>query len=155
MPAAVQPNAAPMPGLALIDAENVTIFHGCRLPLSAAAEVFDEIDHFVNGIPTCAALTSTLLAPYVPLLASRGWALELVAAGPDAADLVLLERARFAIDRGHTDLLIVGGDHIYAELARRARLHVLSQPDRLSHRLRSVATSVRYLDATTSLPVAI
>lgn len=60
----------------------------------------------------------------------------------------------FAIDHGHEGLVIVSGDHIFAELAGRARLHVVSHPDRLSHALRSVATSVNYLGVATSPPIA-
>lgn len=138
----------------LIDPENATIFRGRRLPLPAAAAVLDEVEYYVTAMPTCAALTRPMLAPYVPILASRGWALQLVATGPDAADLALMERARFAIDHGYDDLVIVSGDHIFAELAGQARLHVVSHPDRLSHVLRSVATSVSYLGEATSPLIA-
>lgn len=143
------------PAFALIDPENTTIFRGRRLPLPAAAVVFDQVDSYVTGMPTCAALTPSMLASYLPILASRGWALKLVTPGPDAADLALMERARFAVDHGYDDLVIVSGDHIFAELAVRARLHVVSHPDRLSHALRSVATSISYLGDVAASAIAV
>ena len=141
-------------GFALVDAENQTIWDGRRLPAAAASAVFDEIDYYVAGLPTCAALTPTLLAAYVPLLASRGWALDLVAPGPDAADLALMERAHFAIDRGHTDLVVVSGDHIFAELANHTRLHVVTHTGRLSRALGAAATSITFLGSGTGAPLA-
>lgn len=144
----MNPNAAKsrhMQGFALVDPENQTIWNGRRLPLSRASAVFDEIDRYIGGLPTTAALAPSLLGPYIPLLAPRGWGLEMVVPGPDAADLVLLEHARFAVERGYTDLVVVSGDHIFAELAHCVRLHVVSHRDRLSRALASAATSISYL----------
>lgn len=129
----------------LIDAENLTIWSGHRLPPATAATVFDEVDAYVTGLPATAALAPSLLAPYVPLFAARGWSIDMVAPGPDAADLALLARARFAVERGCTDLVIVSGDGIFAELAGQARLHVVSHRDRLSRKLAGVADTVSYL----------
>lgn len=140
--------------MGLVDAENQTIWAGRRLPLTAAAAVFDEICLYVTGIPTTAALAPSLLAPYVPLLAGRNWSIDLVSPGPDAADLALLERARFAIEHGYTDFVLVSGDGIFADLAGSARLHVVSHPDRLSHRLAAAAQSISYLSSGESPMVA-
>ena len=143
-----------MRGFALVDPENQTIWGGRRLEVAAASAVFDEIEFYVGGLPTTAALAPSLLCPYLPLIAGRGWGLDVVAPSPDAADLALMERARFAIGRGYTDLVIVSGDHIFAELANHSRLHVVTHADRLSRSLEAVATSVSFLGAGTGAPVA-
>jgi hypothetical protein len=140
--------------IALVDAENQTIWNGRRLAPEVASDVFDEIDFYVVGLRTTVALAPSLLAPYVSLLACRGWSIDLTPVGPDAADLALLDRARFAITRGCTDLVIVSGDHIFAELAQHARLHVVSHSDRLSHALAASATSVSYLTSGSAAPMA-
>lgn len=141
-----------MRAFALVDAENQTIWNGARISPAAAGAVFDEIDRYVARLPTSAAMAHSLLGPYVGVLAGRGWKLNLVNVGPDAADNALLEDARFAISRGYTDLVVVTGDGIFADLADRVRLHVVAYPERLSRRLATAATSVTYL--TTPLEVA-
>ncbi|UAL29901.1 hypothetical protein K8W59_19625 [Nocardioides rotundus] len=141
-------------GFGLADAENCTVFAGRRLPAAAAAAVFDELEGYFSGLPTCAALAGSLLAPYVPLLACRGWALEVVPPGPDASDLALLARADFFIRRGYTDAVVASGDGIFAALADRVRVHVVSHPDRLSRKLAQAATSVHLLRSGTGNPMA-
>lgn len=134
-----------MRGLALVDLENLCIFNGHRLALTQAAGVCTEIDTFVAGLPTTAALACSLFAAYLPLLSARTWSIDMVQPGPDSADLALLERGHFAATHGVTDLVVVSGDHAFAELAAHARIHVVSHRDRLSRVLASAATSVTYL----------
>lgn len=139
---------------ALIDAENVTIWDQQRVPAQAATVVFDEIERYVAGLPTCAALAASLLAPYVSSLAWRGWSIDVVTPGPDAADLALMARAEFLIQRGYTDAVVVSGDGRFADLADQVRLHVVSHPDRLSRKLTQVATSVHLLHSGQGMPLA-
>lgn len=141
-------------GLALVDLENLCIFKGSRLSLSRAGQVCDEIDSYVAGLPTMTALACSLFAAYLPLLGARGWSIDVVQPGPDSADLALLERGRFAVTHGVTDLVILSGDHVFAELAAHARIHVVSHRDRLSRLLASAATSVTYLASREGMPSA-
>ena len=91
-------------------------------------------------------MQTKLAERYMTAYAGRGWRLRFASMAPDAADAELLEAARDYVSHGATDLIVVSGDHAFAELAADARLHVLSYSAQLSHRLRLAATNVQCLD---------
>lgn len=76
----------------------------------------------------------------------------LVGRGADGADLALLEgRTALEVVRRYDRLVVMSGDHIFADLAHSVRrwgrpVHVVSHPDALSWRLRRASSSVRDLE---------
>jgi hypothetical protein len=130
---------------AIVDVENQTIWDGQRLHPGAARDVVEEIALHVADMPVRAALTESTLQSYLPLLAGRGWGVDCVAVGPDAADWVLIRHSVGAYLQGYDEIVVVSGDRVFAQLAEFAPIHVISHPDRLSRELASVASSVTYL----------
>jgi hypothetical protein len=130
---------------AIWDLENQIIFGGQRLGAKLALEVVEEIAGHVSGMPVRAALTEQAFRSYVPLLAGRGWGIDCVDVGPDAADWVLIRHGIDAYLRGYDELHVVSGDAIFAQFAEFMPIHVISHSDRLSRELARVASSVTYL----------
>ena len=130
----------------LVDLENLTMSDDGRRPLLTAAATLEAVAGVTGGMPVRAAMTKSFLRDYLTPLAITGWGIETVKPGPDAADAVLLERGREFVAAGYTDLIIVSGDHAFAELGDLACLHVVSLRGRLSFRLRRRAQSVTLLD---------
>jgi hypothetical protein len=130
---------------AIADLENQIIFGGQRLGARLALDVVEEIARQVSGMPVRAALTEPALRSYVPLLAGRGWGIDCVDIGPDAADWVLIGHSIDAYLQGYDELHVVSGDAIFAQFAEFMPIHVISHPDRLSRELVSVASIVTHL----------
>ena len=138
----------------LVDLENLTVVDGARCRPAEASRTIDVISDVTRGMPVRAAMADPFLRDYLSSLSAASWGIELVARGPDAADLVLLDRGREFVAAGYTDLIVAGGDHAFVELADLARLHVLSLPGKLSFRLRRRAHSVIFIhpEAQTTIP---
>lgn len=98
-------------------------------------------------MPVRAALTAATLRSFLSLLAGRGWGVDCVEVGSDAADWELIGHGIHAYLRGYDELTIVSGDHIFALFAKFMTIHVISRPDRLSREPASVAMSVTYLQS--------
>ena len=103
----------------------------------------------VDGIPTTLALQAGLVRKYVSIL-DGPWSQRWVPSERDAADQALLQAAHHYLSRGVTDLVIVSGDGIFAELSRYCRLHVYAGRGRLSRSLLMAATSATLLDRPTA-----
>lgn len=130
---------------ALVDIENAVIVGGRRLSAAAWSRLLNTIGSYTSGMPVCVATGESVLRAYLPVLAGLPWGLRLVNTDPDAADLALIESGHALIDSGVTDLVVISGDHAFAELAHGARLHVITHADHLSRQLWLAATTVRYL----------
>lgn len=140
---------------ALVDIENAVIVDGQRLSAAEASILMNTIENFTSGMPVRLATGENVLRAYLPLLARRRWGLTMVSTQPDAADLALIEAGREFIAGGVTDLIVISGDHAFAELARRARLHVVSHADHLSKQLRLAATTFHYLPTPCPAPAVL
>ena len=138
----------------LVDLENLTVVQGARFRPAEAARTIEAISDITRGMPVRAAMADPFLRDYLPSLSAANWGIEMVPRGPDAADLLLLERGREFVAAGYTDLIVASGDHAFAELADLARLHVVSLPGQLSFRLRRRAHSVIFInpEAQTTIP---
>lgn len=130
---------------ALVDIENAVIVGGRRLSAAAGSLLLNIIGNYTSGMPVCVATGENVLRAYLPVLAGLPWGLRLVNTEPDAADLALIEAGHDLIGCGVTDLVVISGDHAFAELAPGARLHVVSHAGHLSRQLWLAATTVRYL----------
>jgi hypothetical protein len=128
----------------LVDGDNVT--RGGRLGLADVSHVLAYVAHLTERWPVTCALQERVAREYMSAYARLGWRIEFAPMGPDAADLVLLDAATCHVAHDVTDLVVVSGDHAFAELADRVRLHVLSYRTCLSRELSAVASSVTYLD---------
>lgn len=137
---------------ALCDLDNILISDRQLLHTSAAAEVLDAVDWHTTDMPTRAVCGWSILRSYLPLLANRPWGLSAVSPTPDAADWALVEDGRRFVAAGVTDLVVISGDRFFAQLARDARLHVITARGCLSRELRLAATSVTYLPQTAHTP---
>ena len=127
---------------ALVDVENLIFDRGARCHASEVGTALGTIGNLTNGMPVRAAMCEWVMRAYLPMLAVMPWGLETVGLGPDAADAALLQRGRDFAAAGYTDLIVVSGDHAFADLAAMARLHVVSLSSKLSFRLRLRAESV-------------
>lgn len=130
---------------AIVDIENTVIHRGLRLPCAVGSGLLEVVQDHVLGMQTRVATGEHVLREYMTSLVRLGWGITAVPTEPDAADDALLAAARYFIDRGVTDLVVVSGDHAFVELASRARLHVISHANHLSRQLRLAATTVTYL----------
>ena len=118
----------------LVDLDNLRAVRGrLRARLGVVVELARQADHV------------TLAGQVGSVQRSRPWLAEFarraqpVAAGPDVADLVLLEAA--AAVPGPAEYLVVSNDGIFADLAERGELTVLSPGvDALSDRLHGAAS---------------
>ena len=128
----------------LVDGDNVT--RGGQLGLADVSHVMSYVAHLTERWPVTCALQERVAMDYMSAYARLGWRIEFAPMGPDAADLVLLDAAKGHLAHDVTDLIVVSGDHAFAELADRVRLHVLSYRSCLSRQLAAVASSVTYLD---------
>jgi hypothetical protein len=128
----------------IVDGDNVT--RGGRLAVADVSHVMAHLAHLTDRWPVTCALQSRVAADYMRAYARLGWGIRFAPMGPDAADLVLLEVAEDYLAHAVTDLVVVSGDHAFAALASKARLHVLSYRTSLSRELELAATSVTYLD---------
>jgi hypothetical protein len=128
----------------IVDGDNVT--QGGRLGLADASHVMAHLAHLTERWPVTCALQRKLAVDYMCAYAPHGWGIRFAAMGPDAADQVLLEAADDYLAHDVTDLIVVSGDHAFAALAARARLHVLSYRRCLSRELQAAATTVTHLD---------
>lgn len=132
---------------ALVDIENIVIMDGCRLSAAPGQFLLEAVEARVLGMPVRAATGENVLRQHLPALASSSWGLTLVRTEPDAADRALLDAADDFAHRGVTDLVVASGDHAFAALASKARLHVIAHRSHLSKRLRLAATTVTYFPA--------
>lgn len=128
----------------IVDGDNIT--QGGRLGLADARDALAHLAHLTERWPVTCALQHRLAVEYMVAYATLGWAIRFAAMGPDAADRVLLEVAEDYLAHGVTDLVVASGDHAFAVLASRARLHVVSYRRCLSRELRAAATTVTHLD---------
>lgn len=128
----------------IVDGDNVT--RGGQLGLADVSHVMAYVAHLTERWPVTCALQNRVAVDYMSAYAGLGWRVRFAPMGPDAADLVLLEVADDHLAHAVTDLVVVSGDHAFAELASRARVHVLSYRSCLSRALSEVATTVTYLD---------
>jgi hypothetical protein len=129
---------------AIVDGDNVT--RGGRLGLADVSHVMAHLAHLTERWPVTCALQSRVAVDYMSAYVRLGWRIRFAPMGPDAADLVLLEDAEDYLTHAVTDLVVVSGDHAFAALAPRARLHVLSYRSSLSRELELAATTVTHLD---------
>lgn len=142
-------SAAPQVRFAgLVDVENTVIVRGRLLPVVEGDVLLAAAGEYLGGMPVQVATGENVLRPYMAAFAARGWVPALVPTAPDAADLALLDAGRAFAAAGVTDLVVVGGDHRYAELAAVARLHVIAHKGHLSKVLRLAATTVTFLPRT-------
>jgi hypothetical protein len=130
---------------AVVDLENIAILGGHLLMERQVAHLLEFIDPLVAEMPVRAASGVNVMTGCLGPLCSRGWGLTLVDSCPEAADIALLDAAWDMLDRRVSDLVVVSGDHAFAELASVARLHVISHPSKLSAVLRRAASTVTYL----------
>lgn len=128
----------------IVDGDNVT--RGGQLRLSDVAFVMDHLARLTERWPVTVALQKRLAIEYMTAYAELGWGIRFASMEPDAADELLLEAADDYIAHNVTDLIVVSGDHTFAELAGSARLHVLAYRSCLSRELKLAATTVTYLD---------
>jgi hypothetical protein len=131
----------------LVDIENTVIVGGCRLRAAQGQPLLEVVEARVRGMQVRAATGEKVLTEFLPALGPLSWGLTLVSTEPDAADRALLEAADDFVRRGVTDLVVASGDHAFAALASKARVHVLAHRNHLSKRLRLAATSVAFLPA--------
>ena len=128
----------------IIDGDNIAT--GGQLPLPDVAHVLKRISALTTGLPVTFAMQSRLAARYMTTYAGEGWAIRFASMAPDAADDELLDAAAGYLDHGVEQLLVVSGDHAFADLAQHARLHVFAYRASLSKVLRMAASHVTYLD---------
>jgi hypothetical protein len=128
----------------VVDGDNVT--RGGQLQLGAVAQVLRRVAALTEGVPVTFAMQTRQAKAYMTAYAGMGWGIRIASMAPDAADDLLREAARDYFHHAVSDLVVVSGDHAFAELAGQARLHVVTYRDCLSKRLRLAATSVAYLD---------
>lgn len=128
----------------IIDGDNVA--GGGQVPVPDVAHVLERLSALNAGWSVTFAMQRRLAERYMTAYADRGWAIRFASMAPDAADGELLYAAADYLDHHVTDLVVVSGDHAFAELAGQARLHVCAYRSSLSKRLRLAATSVSYLD---------
>ncbi len=129
----------------LVDVENTVIVRGRLLPAAEGDVLLNAAAKYLDGMPVQVATGKNVLRAYMSAFTTRGWIPALVPTEPDAADLALLDAGRAFAAAGVTDLVVVSGDHVFAELAGVARLHVIAHGDHLSKALRLAATTVIYL----------
>lgn len=128
----------------IIDGDNLTM--GGALPVPEVAGVMRRLSRLTDGMPVTFAMQRKLAANYMTAYAGLGWGLHFASMEPDAADIELLDAAADYVRHDVTDLVVASGDHAFADIARRARLHVCSYRSSLSRRLQMAATTVTYLD---------
>ena len=133
----------------LIDFENITYDSHAVATCAVAEQMLRHVRPVVDGMLTTLALQARLAPIYLPIL-DGPWSQRWVPSEPDAADHELLREAHHYVSLGVTDLVIVSGDGIFAQLSGHCRLHVFARRGRLSRSLRMAATSVTFLD----LPIA-
>jgi hypothetical protein len=134
----------------IIDGDNIA--RGGELPLGSVTRVLARVSALSRGCSVTFAMQRRLAANYMTAYSGLGWGIRFASMAPDAADRELLEAAADYVTHDVKRLLVVSGDHAFAELAGVVPLHVCSYRDSLSRRLRLAATSVTYLDDL--LPVA-
>ncbi|MEU7159187.1 hypothetical protein AB0A98_22525 [Streptomyces chrestomyceticus] len=112
-------------GLVLIDVENAL---GSRAQRSVAvARLTAVLEHVPAQARLVAACSPARIRPDVEqVLADHGVKLLAAGTGPDAADKVLLNRARQAAANGVTHFTVVSADAAFAPLALLGELHVLA-----------------------------
>lgn len=128
----------------IVDGDNVA--RGGQLGVPEVAFVMDYLARLTERWPVTVALQKRLAINYMTAYAELGWGIRFASMEPDAADKELLEVADDYIAHHVTDLIVVSGDHAFAELAGRARLHVLAYRKCLSRELELAASTVTYLD---------
>lgn len=128
----------------IVDGDNVT--RGGQLRVPEVAFVMDYLAHLTERWPVTVALQKRLAIDYMTAYAALGWGVKFASMEPDAADKLLLEVAEDYVAHHVTDLIVVSGDHTFAALASRARLHVLAYRKCLSRELELAATDVTYID---------
>lgn len=128
----------------IVDGDNVT--RGGQLGLAGVCDVMAYVAHLAEGWPVTCALQRRVAVDYMRAYAPHGWAVKFASMDPDAADAMLLEVADDYLEHGITDLVVVSGDHAFATLASRARLHVVAYDGGLSRELADVAATVTLLD---------
>ena len=101
----------------LIDGDNLA--RGGQVAVNAVGHVLDRIALFTEGLPVTFAMQSRLAKSYMPAYAGHGWGLRFASMAPDAADQELLEAAAGYIASDVGTLVVVSGDHAFAELAKR------------------------------------
>ena len=99
----------------LIDGDNLA--RGGQVAVNAVGHVLDRIALFTEGLPVTFAMQSRLAKSYMPAYAGHGWGLRFASMAPDAADQELLEAAAGYIASDVGTLVVVSGDHAFAELA--------------------------------------
>jgi len=128
----------------LVDGDNMT--SGGQRPVDDVSRVLERLAALMQGWPVTFAVQRRLAVDYMLAYAGRGWGLRFASMAPDAADHELLQAADEFVAHDVRDLIVASGDHAFAELAGRARLHVFSYRNQLSRQLRLAATTVTYLD---------
>lgn len=128
----------------IVDGDNLT--RGGQLSLPDVIRIVDRLAQLTAGLQVTFALQECLAAPYMPAYIGRGWGIRFAPMTPDAADVELLVAAADYVTHDVTRFVVVSGDFVFADLARRAELHVVSHRESLSRRLRLAATTVTYLD---------
>ena len=104
----------------LVDLENVVRSDGLWITPVEAERVLGLALQQAGGADFRLAVAPvSVLRRYVDVLARAGLPCEHVTPGPDAADLVLLEHARYLEERGYTHFTVVSGDHIFSDICRR------------------------------------
>jgi hypothetical protein len=116
------------------------------MQLGMVTQVLRRVAALTEGLPVTFSMQRRQAEAYMTAYVGLGWGIRIASMAPDAADDVLREAARDYFDHAVSDLVVVSGDHAFAELAGMARLHVVSYHSSLSKRLRLAATTVTYLD---------
>ena len=135
---------------ALIDFENIVFgarSHNSHYDPAIAAHRIAQVRQVTDAMMTTVAIQAALVPHYLDILNTAPWRVLTVDSGPDAADEALLAAAQDYLAHGVTDLVIASGDHRFADLATRTRLHVVSLRGATSSALMLAATDVLYLRA--------
>lgn len=139
------PSAGRRRAAAVIDLENVLIESNGSHHGDCASATLGSLSTLTAGVPSRTAMGPRLLGSHMRDVSATSWGLTLTTSAPNAADRALLQQAAAWVDAGVTDLIVVSGDHAFAELASQARLHVVSHAAKLSRTLRLAAFSVTLL----------
>jgi hypothetical protein len=132
----------------LIDIENVA--HGACLTTEIAASAMEAVLAVVPPRHGDLVVIGTCHLGLLSVATAYPTARRLMGSGPDGADLALLEEmTQHMVDR-FDELVLVSGDHIFADgvawlAARGLPTTVVSHPDSLSRQLRMAATDIVYL----------
>lgn len=128
----------------LVDLENIARVEEGWLTEQELADVLTHALAMAGGADFRLAVAPCgVLKRYAGTLAALRLCCEAVTPGPDAADLVLLSHAWHLIAVGYDHFVVLSGDHLFAEIGRRAPITVIvrdGQP--IARALRQAAIAV-------------